>query len=44
MTLPQVSGDFCPACDEYILDAPESRRITELMLAKRSISSAALRR
>ncbi|MBE0549571.1 MAG: type II toxin-antitoxin system MqsA family antitoxin [Rubrivivax sp.] len=31
--LPQVKGDFCPACDEYILDASESRRTMELMLA-----------
>ncbi len=31
--LPQVTGDFCPACDEYILDAAESRRTMDLMLA-----------
>ena len=31
--LPQVTGDFCLACDESILDAPESRRIMELMSA-----------
>ena len=31
--LPQVAGDFCPACDEYILDAAESRRTMQLMLA-----------
>ena len=31
--LPQVTGDFCPACDESILDASESRRTMELMLA-----------
>ncbi len=31
--LPQVTGDFCPACDESILDASESRRSMELMLA-----------
>ncbi|MDP3083033.1 MAG: type II toxin-antitoxin system MqsA family antitoxin [Rubrivivax sp.] len=31
--LPQVTGDFCPACDEYILDVPESHRSMELMLA-----------
>ena len=29
--LPQVTGDFCPACDESILDASESRRTMELM-------------
>jgi len=32
-TLPQVTGDFCPACDESILSAAESRRTTQLMLA-----------
>ena len=31
--LPQVTGDFCPACDEYVLDAAQSRRTMELMLA-----------
>jgi len=31
--LPQVTGDFCPACDESILDAVESRRTMNLMLA-----------
>lgn len=31
--LPQVTGDFCPACDESILDAAESRRTMSLMLA-----------
>ena len=31
--LPQVTGDFCPACDESSLDASESRRTMELMLA-----------
>ncbi len=31
--LPQVTGDFCPACDESILDAAESRRAMELMSA-----------
>ncbi len=30
--LPQVTGDFCPACDESILDAAESRRSMHLML------------
>ena len=29
--LPQVTGDFCPACDESILDATESRRTMNLM-------------
>lgn len=31
--LPTVSGKFCPACDESILDAEESRRTMDLMLA-----------
>ncbi len=30
--LPRVTGDFCPACDESILNASESRRTMELML------------
>jgi HTH-type transcriptional regulator/antitoxin MqsA len=30
--LPLVSGDYCPACDESILDATESRRTMNLML------------
>lgn len=30
--IPAVTGDFCPACDESILDAPESRRTMDLML------------
>ena len=31
--LPAVTGDFCPACDESILGADESRRTMDLMLA-----------
>ena len=31
--LPQVTGDFCPACDESVLNASESRRAMELMAA-----------
>jgi HTH-type transcriptional regulator/antitoxin MqsA len=30
--IPAVTGDFCPACDESILDAEESRRTMKLML------------
>ena len=30
--LPQVRGGFCPACDESVLDAAESRRTMALML------------
>ena len=28
-----VTGDFCPACDEAVLDAGESERASALMLA-----------
>lgn len=31
--LPQVTGAFCPACGESVLDADESRRTMDLMLA-----------
>jgi len=31
--LPRVTGDFCPACNESILDMAESRRTMNLMLA-----------
>ena len=30
--IPGVTGDFCPACGEVILDAPESARTSALML------------
>lgn len=30
--IPAVTGDFCPACDESILAAEESRRTMALML------------
>ena len=29
--LPVVTGEFCPACDEAIFDADESRRVSALM-------------
>ena len=32
-TLPAVTGDFCTACDESILDAAQSRRSMQMMLA-----------
>ena len=32
-TLPAVAGDFCPACGESVLGAPESARVSGLMLA-----------
>ena len=31
--LPSVVGQFCPACDESLLDAAESRRTMDVMLA-----------
>lgn len=31
--LPKVTGDFCPDCNESVLDADESRRTMNLMLA-----------
>ncbi len=32
-TIPAVTGDFCPACDESVLDATESERVMAAMLA-----------
>ncbi|MFC0134753.1 hypothetical protein CR105_22325 [Massilia eurypsychrophila] len=32
IVLPHVTGEFCPACTEYILDADESRRTMNVML------------
>jgi len=40
--LPKVSGDFCSACDESILDAAESRRTMNLMLAFNKQVNAAI--
>jgi len=31
-TIPGVTGDFCPACGESILDAAESTRTSSMML------------
>lgn len=31
--IPAVTGDFCPACDESVLNADESRRTMNCMLA-----------
>ncbi len=31
--LPEVAGEFCTACDEYVLDEKESRRTMQLMLS-----------
>lgn len=33
IAIPDVKGDFCPACGEYVLDAEESARVSEIMLA-----------
>ena len=40
--LPQVTGDYCPACDESILDAEESRRTMSLMAEFNKQINAAL--
>lgn len=29
--IPEVTGDFCPACDEAVFDEAESRRVSALM-------------
>jgi HTH-type transcriptional regulator/antitoxin MqsA len=40
-TLPKVRGEFCPACDESLLEPDESRRTMDLMLAfNRQVNSA----
>lgn len=31
-TIPDVTGQFCPACDESVLDAKESARVSAAML------------
>ncbi len=31
-TIPDVTGQFCPACDEAVLDADESARVSAAML------------
>ena len=41
-TLPQVTGDFCPACNESLLDATESRRSMNLILAFNKQVNAAI--
>ncbi|MDR3435675.1 type II toxin-antitoxin system MqsA family antitoxin [Telmatospirillum sp.] len=39
--IPQVSGEFCSACDEFVTDAAESRRTMDLMLEfNRQINAA----
>ncbi|MGI4858273.1 MAG: type II toxin-antitoxin system MqsA family antitoxin [Janthinobacterium lividum] len=40
-TLPHVTGDFCPVCDEAIFDVEESRRSMALMLTfNKQVNSA----
>ena len=39
-----VTGDFCPACDEAVLDVAESTRTSELMLQFNKEINAVLRR
>jgi len=41
-TLPQVTGQFCPACDESVLDANESRRTMGLMLEFNKVVNATM--
>jgi HTH-type transcriptional regulator/antitoxin MqsA len=31
-TIPAVTGDFCPACGEAILDMTEGARVSALMM------------
>lgn len=39
--MPSVTGDFCPACDEVVLDLPESTRMSALMRAfNREVNSS----
>jgi HTH-type transcriptional regulator/antitoxin MqsA len=32
-TIPEVTGDFCDACGEYLLDPKESKRVSKIMVA-----------
>jgi HTH-type transcriptional regulator/antitoxin MqsA len=40
--IPAVNGDFCPACDEVLTDAEESKRTMALMLAFNKQVNAAI--
>lgn len=41
--IPAVTGDFCPACAESVLDAAESERVMREMLAfNRQVNAAAV--
>ena len=40
-TIPAVSGDFCPACDEVVLDREQGDRYSELIGAfQRQVNAA----
>lgn len=41
-TIPTVTGDFCPACGEVVLDASESSRTSAAMLAFNKQVNAAI--
>ncbi|WP_308447429.1 type II toxin-antitoxin system MqsA family antitoxin [Parachitinimonas caeni] len=32
-TIPEVAGEYCPACEEVVLDASEGERVNQAMLA-----------
>ncbi len=36
--IPGVSGDFCPACGEAVLDAAESARVSAAMMGIQQVS------
>src|SRR5947209_1339860 len=40
--IPNVTGDFCPACGESILEAVEARRVSNLMTAFRKQVNASI--
>lgn len=40
--IPGVTGDYCPACDEAVLDMTESERVSAQMLAFNKQVNAAL--
>jgi HTH-type transcriptional regulator / antitoxin MqsA len=41
--IPAVTGELCPACGEFVLDAAESAKVSALMLAfNRQVNAAAV--
>jgi HTH-type transcriptional regulator / antitoxin MqsA len=42
-TIPMVKGDFCPACNESVLGAIESARVSGLMLEFNKQVNASIR-